>query len=123
MVSPNASLSPLLRRRYGPRLPRRPNDHFKIQRTSTLEKVYRSEYLPQECSPEEHRRIIGAECCVWSEYLTEHDIYRMLFPRVLAVSELMWSYPETRDYERFRKRVEESRSRWRLAGVEFGPSG
>lgn len=99
-----------------------PDEHFRVERTSTLKKVYGAKYLPQELSPEEHQRIIGAECCIWSEYLTEHDVYRMLFPRVLAVSELMWSYPKARDYDQFVKRVQACQARWQLAGVDFGPA-
>jgi hexosaminidase len=51
-------------------------------------------------------QIIGLEAPLWSETLESlADIEYMVFPRLLAYSELGWSVKAGRDFEGFRKRV------------------
>jgi hexosaminidase len=51
-------------------------------------------------------QIIGLEAPLWSETIeTMADIEYMVFPRLLAYSELGWSPKEGRNFEGFRKRV------------------
>ncbi len=100
-----------------------PNEHFKPERTSDLRKAYACRYVPEGLSAEQRQRVIGAECCVWTEYLTEEQIDRMLFPRVLAHAELMWNDPAERDFEALAARVRDVRPWWEALGVAFGPWG
>ncbi len=71
---------------------------------------------------DETRNILGAECCLWTEYLDEDRIDRSLFPRVLAAAELMWNNPRPaeRQYDEFLTRVLDAEEYWRTAGVEYG---
>jgi len=101
--------------------PVNPDEHFRPERTSDLEKVYSARYAPEGLSPEERGRILGAECCVWTEHLVEEQLDAMLFPRVLACAELMWSDPAERNLDEFRRRVRLAEPRWRTLGVEYGP--
>jgi hexosaminidase len=101
--------------------PVNPDENFKVGRTSTLEEVYAAEYAPRDLGEEERARVLGAECCVWTEYLVEEQINSMLFPRVLACAELMWSDPRERDYAEFRKRVYLAEDRWQRLGITYGP--
>ena len=98
-----------------------PDEHFKPERTSDLQKVYSAEFIPAELSPEECDNILGAECCVWTEYLSQDMIDRMLFPRVLACAELMWRSPQKRDFGTFITEVQAQEDYWRSASVEYGP--
>ncbi len=103
--------------------PVNPDENFKPERTSDLEKVYSAEYAPADLDAEKRRLILGAECCVWTEYVVEEQIGSMLFPRILACAELMWSDPRERDFEGFRRRVRLAEARWRKLGVSYGPEG
>lgn len=99
-----------------------PNEHFKPARTSDLPKAYSVVYAPENLPAEARARVLGAECCVWTEHLVEEQIDAMLFPRVLASSELMWAAPaaKDRDYDAFRERVYASEAYWKRLGVTFG---
>ena len=99
-----------------------PDEHFKPERTSDLSQVYAARYVPEELSSEARNQILGAQCCCWTEYLTEHDIDKLLFPRILACAELMWRYPSVRDFPTFAGRVQAEEPGWRALGVEYGPA-
>lgn len=73
---------------------------------SPLERVYGFEPVPQELSRQEARHILGAQGNVWTEYIStpEHVEY-MLLPRLLALSEVVWSPAESRDWDGFLARM------------------
>lgn len=70
-----------------------------------VEKCYG--YEPLEGIPEEaHKHILGVQCNVWTEFIaTPAHVQYMLLPRMLAISEVQWSSPEDKDYDRFREDV------------------
>ncbi|MBO4567306.1 MAG: beta-N-acetylhexosaminidase [Bacteroidales bacterium] len=68
----------------------------------TLEKVYGYEPLA-EIPEEAQSHILGVQCNLWTEYIaTPEHLEYMLFPRVLAISEIQWSAPEKKDFARFK---------------------
>ncbi len=71
-----------------------------------IEKVYNYEPIPKEISTEEAKYIIGAQGNMWSEYLNnEKKLEYMLFPRLAALSEVLWSPKEKRNWNDFEKRL------------------
>ena len=74
---------------------------------TTLEKVYAYEPVPEALNEEESKYIMGAQANVWTEYIekTDHVEY-MLLPRMLALSEVVWSPKELRNYSDFSERIE-----------------
>lgn len=51
-------------------------------------------------------RVIGLEAPLWTETIkTLSDIEQMMFPRLLAYSEIGWSGNQQRDFDEFRKRL------------------
>jgi len=67
-----------------------------------LEKVYGFEPVPDELSPEEAEHVLGAQGNVWTEYMkTPQYVEYMVFPRMLALAEVVWSPRDSRDWERF----------------------
>ena len=71
-----------------------------------LQKVYRFEPVPEELTASEARHVIGAQANVWTEYITtEQHVEYMALPRMLALSEVLWSPTEARDWETFRRRL------------------
>ncbi|WP_111684926.1 beta-N-acetylhexosaminidase [Winogradskyella tangerina] len=72
-----------------------------------LEKVYSFNPIPEELSDEESQYVLGAQGNIWTEYMpTEDQVEYMAFPRMLAMSEVLWTNSETRNYDEFVKRVE-----------------
>jgi len=74
---------------------------------TNLEKVYSYEPVPDALTADEAKYIMGAQANVWTEYIetTSHVEY-MLLPRMLALSEVVWSPKELRDYNDFSKKIE-----------------
>lgn len=69
-------------------------------------KVYSYYPVPKELTQQEARHILGAQANLWAEYIptTSHAEY-MLFPRLLSLSEVVWSPRENKDPEDFKRRV------------------
>lgn len=66
----------------------------------TTRKTYAFEPIPEGLPADKQRNILGAQCNLWSERVPDvtHAEY-MLFPRVFALAEVMWSPKSTRDYD------------------------
>ena len=75
-----------------------------------LKKVFRFNPIPPELNKEEEKFVLGAQGNVWTEYMkTEDQLEYMIFPRILAMSEVVWSGPTKNfedDYPDFLKRTE-----------------
>lgn len=71
-----------------------------------LEKVYAFEPVPAELSADEAKHIIGGQANIWTEYLeTPPAVEYMAFPRMLALSEVLWSRKEDRNFGDFHRRM------------------
>ncbi|PWT71572.1 MAG: beta-N-acetylhexosaminidase [Bacteroidetes bacterium] len=85
-----------------------------------LEKVYNYEPLPKELTPEEQKYIIGAQANVWTEYMpSESKLEYMIFPRLSALSEVLWTPKELKDWHDFERRLPTQMARYRLWNVSF----
>lgn len=91
-----------------------------------LAKVYAFEPVPPELTPAEARHVIGAQANLWTEYIpTEAHAEYMALPRMLALSEVVWSPADARDWQDFRARLaprleelDRLGVRYRVPGVE-----
>src|SRR5258708_31205641 len=71
-----------------------------------LEGVYGYEPIPKELPENKRQYVLGAQASVWTEYIAMPDYLEyMLFPRLLAFSEAVWSPTAGRDYAGFRRRL------------------
>jgi hexosaminidase len=71
-----------------------------------LERVYSFEPIPDELTPVESGRILGAQGNVWTEYMrTSERVEYMALPRMLALAEVAWSPREARDWDSFVARL------------------
>lgn len=71
-----------------------------------LQKVYSFEPVPKELTEEEAKYILGGQGNVWTEYMQTPDkVEYMVFPRILALSEVLWSAPENKNFDDFQKRL------------------
>jgi len=72
----------------------------------TLEDVYKFDPVPWELSFEDANYIIGAQGCVWTEFMKRpNDIEYMTFPRALALAEVLWSKQRVKNYAGFLERL------------------
>lgn len=71
-----------------------------------VEKVYAFNPVPEILNDEEKNFIIGAQANLWTEYIPAFShVEYMLFPRIAALSEVVWSYPKERNFENFKSRL------------------
>lgn len=62
--------------------------------------------MPKELSKEESKYILGAQANVWTEYIATTDkVEYMVFPRMIALSEVLWGTSNPDKYEDFKKRL------------------
>jgi hexosaminidase len=85
-----------------------------------MQKVYSFDPVPSELSLDERKHVLGSEGNMWAEYTPQELIDDRLFPRMLALSEVIWTYPAERDFESFRQRVQKHYSNLDLLGVNYG---
>ena len=71
-----------------------------------LKKVYEYEPIPAALSQEELSYILGAQANVWTEYIkTPEQVEYMVYPRALALAEVVWSQRENRNWANFVMRL------------------
>jgi len=71
-----------------------------------VEKVYQYNPVPKQLNETEARHILGAQANLWTEYITNtRKIEYQLFPRLAALSEVLWTHPDRKDSADFEKRL------------------
>ena len=87
---------------------------------TTVQKVYSYEPLPAELSAEESKYVLGAQANVWTEYMkTPSKVEYMIFPRMSALSEVLWSAKEARNWPDFEKRMLVELKRYDWLGINY----
>ncbi len=77
-----------------------------------LEKVYSFNPIPKELTEDEAKYVLGGQGNVWTEYIpTSQQVEYMTFPRAIALSEVLWSTPEHKNYKGFINRLEQLQRR------------
>lgn len=85
-----------------------------------LEKVYNFNPVP-DMDPENANHIIGGEVNMWTEHVPdENNLDSKVFPRLMAMSEVLWSAPKERNYEEFYNRVQHHYPMLKNLGVNYG---
>lgn len=85
-----------------------------------IDKVYEYEPVPVELAAEQAGHILGAQANIWTEYLADSaQVEYMLMPRLLALSEVVWSEKSLRSFVDFSRRVVPHYDRLAAAAVNF----
>jgi hexosaminidase len=84
-----------------------------------LKEVYHYEPITAELTEAEAKHILGGECNMWSERAPQELVDSKVFPRILAMSEVLWSTKE-KDYDHFYARVQKHYSKLDAMGVKYG---
>lgn len=90
---------------------------------TTLQKSYSLEPIPVQLNRAEEKHIIGLQAQLWTEYIrsTDHMDY-MTFPRLSALSEVMWTAKETKDWNYFKWKMETQYKRLEQREIKFSKS-
>ena len=87
-----------------------------------IEKVYSFEPVPSALDERQARHVLGAQANLWTEYVkTPERVEYMVFPRALALAEVVWSPRRARDWKSFRSRLEGHLRRLDALGVSYRP--
>jgi hexosaminidase len=81
-------------------------DSVTIGGYNPIEKVYAYEPVPVELKPEEVKYVLGAQANLWTEYMKNpKKVEYMLFPRLAALSEVLWTPKEKKNWPDFESRL------------------
>ena len=84
------------------------NEPLAIGGYTPIEEIYNYEPIPSELDRSLHKYIIGAQGNVWTEYMKTSDhVEYMVFPRILALSEVVWA-DNRPSFEDFEKKVNDT---------------
>jgi hexosaminidase len=84
------------------------NEPLAIGGYTPIEEIYNYEPIPSELDKSLHKYIIGAQGNVWTEYMKTSDhVEYMVFPRILALSEVVWA-DNRPSFEDFEKKVNDT---------------
>ncbi len=71
-----------------------------------LKRVYSYEPIPEELNKDEEQYILGVQGNVWTEYMnTPKYVEYMAYPRAIAIAEIGWSAKDDKDFNNFKKRL------------------
>lgn len=85
-----------------------------------LETVYQYEPIPTELNAAQTKYIWGAQGNLWSEYISNPEkVNYLLFPRLDALSEMLWSSKQQKNYPDFLKRLKKQFKRYDLMGINY----
>ncbi|MBI5857470.1 MAG: family 20 glycosylhydrolase [Sphingobacteriales bacterium] len=95
-------------------------DSVTIGGFNPIEKVYAYEPVPKELNAEQATHVLGAQANIWTEYMgNTRKVEYMLFPRLSALSEVLWSPKENRSWDDFQKRLLKQFNRYDLWKVNY----
>ena len=89
-----------------------------------VETVYSYEPLPKELPADEQKYIIGAQANLWTEYIANNEKAEyMLFPRIEALSEVLWSPQQNKNWDDFKNRLQQQYKRYNLLHANYNAKG
>jgi hexosaminidase len=72
-----------------------------------LDKVYSYEPVPKELDAAAAKHVLGAQANIWTEYIPDsYHLEYMVYPRLLALSEVVWSDTAHKNQADFQQRIQ-----------------
>jgi len=85
-----------------------------------LKKVYSFEPMPKELKKDKRKHILGGQANLWTEYVkTPRKAEYMLFPRMAAMSEVLWTKMDKRNWDGFKIRLAKLLKRYDLLNINY----
>ena len=89
-------------------------------KTNSTEKVYNWEPVPKELNEKEAKHILGGQGNVWTEWMENFQrVEFMIFPRMIALAEVLWDTTRKKDWPEFKTRLERYLARLESLGVRY----
>lgn len=89
---------------------------------NTLKMVYQYSPIPKELGPEYAKYVLGAQANLWTEFIpTVQQVEYMVLPRMLALSEVLWSPEKNKDFNDFYQRLQPQFKMFGEKGFNFSP--
>lgn len=99
----------------------KPEDSLTIGGYLPIQTVYSYDPIPKELAADEQHYVLGAQANLWSEYLGNWSkLEYMIFPRLSALSEVLWSQKDGRSWAEFEPRLKQQVQRYDLWKVDYG---
>lgn len=87
---------------------------------NTLKAVYNYNAIPESLMPHETPYILGAQANMWTEYMdNEKKVEYMLFPRIAALSEALWTKLDNKNYNKFESKIPTVFARYDLWKINY----
>ena len=88
-----------------------------------LRKVYDFDPVVDSMTPKQAKHVLGGQANLWAEYLSNPDDSEyMIFPRLAALAEAVWSPKEVRNWNNFIDRLPSLLERYDYLGVNYAKS-
>jgi hexosaminidase len=89
---------------------------------NTLKNVYDYQPIPVQLNDSLSHYVLGAQGNVWTEYITsEKQLEYMILPRMLALSEVLWTADSSKNWVDFYNRIQSHFQRFDLMGINYSP--
>ena len=87
-----------------------------------LSKAYSFNPIPKGLDKNYHSKIIGLGCQMWGEWIpTNGNMHYQTFPRIAAYAEIGWTSLENKDFEKFKKALENLYQKWSKQEIYAAP--
>ena len=87
---------------------------------TTTKVVYNYEPVPKALNAEQSKLVLGAQANVWTEWIPDFNrVEYMLFPRLYAMAETLWTQPQNKNYENFVQRLQPKYALMASRGTDF----
>ncbi|MCC8145449.1 MAG: beta-N-acetylhexosaminidase [Bacteroidales bacterium] len=86
-----------------------------------LSKSYSFNPKPEGIRPEQEKQVLGLGCQMWGEFIpTVESMNKRVYPRIAAYSEVGWTLPENKNYDRFKNSLSYFLNKWEKEGIIYG---
>ncbi|GLR18006.1 beta-N-acetylhexosaminidase [Portibacter lacus] len=88
-----------------------------------LSRVYSFEPMVDSMSAEQKKHVLGAQANLWSEFIVDEQISEyMIFPRIAALSEMVWTPKDKKSWDNFSKKIDPLFERLDHMGINYSKS-
>ena len=86
---------------------------------NTLKNIYQYEPIERYWTMSMRSHLLGIQAALWTEFCeSPDDVDYLLYPRLGAVAEALWSSPIVKRWERFVPSIEAYQERWEMKGIK-----
>jgi hexosaminidase len=93
------------------------------QKILDLEKIYSFNPIPKGVEGDAVKHVLGGEGNLWTERIPPSRLNFMAFPRLIALSEALWTDASIKNYADFYKRLQKQYLVLDKMGIIYGPEG